>query len=197
MATEQSEQNNWNLKSTVFWDITLCSLLKVIRRFGGTSPPSSESKNKSSKKPAWKKVASRETGIWYGDRTEASVHSLHRILNFALFRMADFQATKPRYFYSTGLSLESQTSYSKSKKSCFYETRNLVPPFIWAMHQTREFNQHLHTISIWGYLFSQVVLCQFSGVYIYTYVSQATDNLLSTRCFGSRDRWLAHRIQIL
>jgi hypothetical protein len=34
------------MKSTIFWDITLCSLLKIIRRFGGTSPPSSGSKNK-------------------------------------------------------------------------------------------------------------------------------------------------------
>jgi hypothetical protein len=34
------------LKSTVFWDITPCSPLKVNGRFGGTSSPSSGSKNK-------------------------------------------------------------------------------------------------------------------------------------------------------
>jgi hypothetical protein len=40
------------INSTVFWDITLCSPLRVNRRFGGTSPPCSGS-NKPSKKPAW------------------------------------------------------------------------------------------------------------------------------------------------
>jgi hypothetical protein len=47
------------LKSTIFWDIMPCSPLKVIRRFGGTSPPSSGSKNKPSKKPVKKQVVSR------------------------------------------------------------------------------------------------------------------------------------------
>jgi histone-lysine N-methyltransferase SETMAR len=36
------------MNSTIFWDITPCSTLKVNRRFGGTSPPSSGS-NKSSR----------------------------------------------------------------------------------------------------------------------------------------------------
>jgi hypothetical protein len=36
-------------KSAIFWDITPRSPLKVNRRFGGTSPPSSGSKNKPSK----------------------------------------------------------------------------------------------------------------------------------------------------
>jgi hypothetical protein len=40
------------MKNTNFWDITLCSLSKVKKRFGETSPPSSGSKNKLSKKPA-------------------------------------------------------------------------------------------------------------------------------------------------
>jgi hypothetical protein len=34
------------MKSTTFWDIMPCSPLKVNRRFRGTSPPSSGSKNK-------------------------------------------------------------------------------------------------------------------------------------------------------
>jgi hypothetical protein len=40
------------MKSTIFWDITLCSTLKKNRRFGGTLPSSSGSKNKASKKQA-------------------------------------------------------------------------------------------------------------------------------------------------
>jgi hypothetical protein len=39
------------MKNIVFWDITPCSSLKVNWRFGGTSPRSSGSKNKPSKKP--------------------------------------------------------------------------------------------------------------------------------------------------
>jgi hypothetical protein len=39
------------MKSTIFWDIMMCSPLKVNRRFRGTSPPSSGSKNKPIKKP--------------------------------------------------------------------------------------------------------------------------------------------------
>jgi hypothetical protein len=38
--------------TTIFWDIPPCSPLKVNRYLGGTSPPSSGSKNKQSKKPA-------------------------------------------------------------------------------------------------------------------------------------------------
>jgi hypothetical protein len=48
------------LKSTIFWDITPCSPLKVSRRFERTSPPFSGS-NKPSKISAWKKVTMR----WY------------------------------------------------------------------------------------------------------------------------------------
>jgi hypothetical protein len=46
-AFEQS-----NGKSTIFWDIMPCSPLRVNRRFGGTSPPSSGSNNRPRKKPA-------------------------------------------------------------------------------------------------------------------------------------------------
>jgi hypothetical protein len=41
----------WNLKSSVFWDITLCSPLKVNRRFGGIYRLNS--KSAPSKKLAW------------------------------------------------------------------------------------------------------------------------------------------------
>jgi hypothetical protein len=40
------------MKRSIFWDITQCSPIKVSRRFGGICAPSSESENKSSKKPA-------------------------------------------------------------------------------------------------------------------------------------------------
>jgi hypothetical protein len=39
------------MKSTVFWDITLCSPLKVSQHFGGTVPPYSGLKNMPSKIP--------------------------------------------------------------------------------------------------------------------------------------------------
>jgi hypothetical protein len=39
-------RTNLYMKSTIFWDITPCSPMKVNRRFGGTSPPSTGSKNK-------------------------------------------------------------------------------------------------------------------------------------------------------
>jgi hypothetical protein len=40
------------MKNSVLWDIMPCSPSKVNRRFGGTC----RSKNKPSKKPAWKQV---------------------------------------------------------------------------------------------------------------------------------------------
>jgi hypothetical protein len=52
------------MKSSIFWDITMCSLQKVNRRFGGTSPPSSGSKDKLSMKLAWKQRASRTLRCW-------------------------------------------------------------------------------------------------------------------------------------
>jgi hypothetical protein len=46
------------MKSTIFWDTMLCSLLSVNRRFGGTYRLHHQGrKNKLSKKPAWKQVA--------------------------------------------------------------------------------------------------------------------------------------------
>jgi hypothetical protein len=41
------------MKSTIFWDIKPCSPLRANRRLGETSPPSSWSKHKLSKKPAF------------------------------------------------------------------------------------------------------------------------------------------------
>jgi hypothetical protein len=40
------------MKGIIFWDMMSCSLLSCNRHFGGTSPPSSGSKNNPSKKPA-------------------------------------------------------------------------------------------------------------------------------------------------
>jgi hypothetical protein len=49
-----------HLKSSVFWDITLCSPLKINRNFEeNMSPPSSGSKDKTNHKPARKQVTSR------------------------------------------------------------------------------------------------------------------------------------------
>jgi hypothetical protein len=48
-----------SMSSTIFWDITQCSPLSVNRRFGGTNRLHLQGrKNKLSKKPAWKQVAS-------------------------------------------------------------------------------------------------------------------------------------------
>jgi hypothetical protein len=49
---QYKEEQEWSKKFHLL-GVTLCSPLKVNRRFGGTSPPSSESKNKPSKKSAW------------------------------------------------------------------------------------------------------------------------------------------------
>jgi hypothetical protein len=49
------------MKSTIFWDITPCSPLKVNRHFGGKYRLNLQGrKNKPSKKPAWNQVASRD-----------------------------------------------------------------------------------------------------------------------------------------
>jgi hypothetical protein len=68
MSTEPLPSDVWSFSrslhsngtthdSTIFWDITPCSPLKVNRRFGETSTPFSGSKNKPSKIPAWKQAA--------------------------------------------------------------------------------------------------------------------------------------------
>jgi hypothetical protein len=46
------------MKSFIFWDITPCSPLKSTDVSRNMLPPSSGSKNKLSKKPVWKQVAS-------------------------------------------------------------------------------------------------------------------------------------------
>jgi hypothetical protein len=51
--------NTWQINSTIFCDITLCSPLSVNRRFGGTYRLHLQvRKKKLSKKPAWKKPCS-------------------------------------------------------------------------------------------------------------------------------------------
>jgi hypothetical protein len=44
---------NGNMKCPIFWDRALCNPVKVNWRLRGTSPPSSGSKSKRSKKSAW------------------------------------------------------------------------------------------------------------------------------------------------
>jgi hypothetical protein len=54
------------MKSTIFWDITPCSLLSVNRRFGRTYRLYLQGrKNQLSKKPAWKQVASFHAGFLF------------------------------------------------------------------------------------------------------------------------------------
>jgi hypothetical protein len=48
--------------STIFWDITPCSQLKVNRRFGGIYHLHLQVSKKLSKKPSWTQVVSR---IWF------------------------------------------------------------------------------------------------------------------------------------
>jgi hypothetical protein len=65
MLEELYEQLH-SFKSIIFWDITPCSPLKVNRRFGGTSPPSS-----GSNKPS--KICSSETSVDFRRNTRRCI----------------------------------------------------------------------------------------------------------------------------
>jgi hypothetical protein len=65
------------MKSSAFWDTTRCRLLKVNWRFGRDMlPPSSWSKNRTSKKPAWKQVAGRAL-LCYSDLQHVYINHLY------------------------------------------------------------------------------------------------------------------------
>jgi hypothetical protein len=80
LATDHME--DLEIKSTIFWDITPCSPVSDNRRFGGTYRLHLQGRNnKLSKKPAWKKVASRiirqlEIQVFIGNRREVYVSSI-------------------------------------------------------------------------------------------------------------------------
>jgi hypothetical protein len=52
------------MRSSIFWDITPCSPLKVNRRFGGTHRLHLQGRTNRAKKPAWKQVASRSCSAY-------------------------------------------------------------------------------------------------------------------------------------
>jgi hypothetical protein len=66
------EEQSLDLKSIIFWDMTPCSPLGVNRRFGGTYHLHLQGrKNKFSKKPEIKQVASRNILIPSTQKMEA------------------------------------------------------------------------------------------------------------------------------
>jgi hypothetical protein len=70
------------MKSTIFWDITLCSPLGVNRRFGGTYRLHLQGwKNKLSTKPAWKQVASSCWWRYVPPKHLLALNGLHRIIS--------------------------------------------------------------------------------------------------------------------
>lgn len=78
------------MKSSVFSYIMSCNPLEVERHLGGTSPPSSGSKNKASKKPVWDRiwelgscfVFGLFSGPEYGDNTFLQNSSCAGLHNF-------------------------------------------------------------------------------------------------------------------
>jgi hypothetical protein len=113
------------MKSTIFWDITPCSPLKVR----SISPPSSGSKNKPSKKLARKQVASSVICS-----SETSVH---------------FQRTTRLYIPEDSTlhnhRCEDLKSYIFNKLIAFGETEMFVPVFTKANHRPLSWDRRIRS----------------------------------------------------
>jgi hypothetical protein len=86
------------VKSTAFWDIKPCNPLNVNQRFGGTLRTSLRSKDKPSKKPAWKQMANRLSLRWreyVPPKRRATLNGLddvsHKILLFKTLNYKSFE----------------------------------------------------------------------------------------------------------
>jgi hypothetical protein len=98
---------NTNLKICIFWDITPCSQLKVAWRALETCLPSSRSKNKPSKKPAWSREQAElfypeDAGHMFHPKRMLTFNGLHGVISqkpklFVAISFSDSRALKCRH----------------------------------------------------------------------------------------------------